>query len=353
MMKQQRQKAIRGINGLGIGKSHVWVLLWMLLLSWSTAYAQGGRQLYSQVTRDANPELALHLNVDGQKTESVAGQIIEVPHEADVELLVELTYTGDEELVSRVEAKSPKLTNAAIAEGAPATLGLAQANLKADGSRTVVAWLIPIATDGSGLSEAGAVSASLSFKGFEDRAAYSVESLGIKWEKQSKPFPWGLVLQWLIGIIIVGVVGFFGGRFVLDKVQEFQAQREESPEFTSDDPSPFEQAHAELASCDMKAQTGDIEGFVAKFRPILYNFAAATEGPGVLTLNAEELARHFESVGYNPRVGALLVDCLKICERYEATGQEPRQTICVQMVQELREAAVACTKKSPRGIKNS
>ena len=54
----------------------------------------------------------------------------------------------------------------------------------------------------------------------------------------------------------------------------------------------------------------------------------------------------------NPRIAAVLVDCLKICERYDTTGQEPSVETCCEMVREMRDAAVACTKRPPRGIRS-
>lgn len=268
-------------------------------------------------------------------------------------LVAELSWQGGEELVHDITLEPLRLSNAALGAGAPA-LTLPGAMLQAVDGRTVLRWSMPIVRQAAGAASLSSVQANVMFRGFEGRPAFRVEAPGVEWRWVDPPFPYLTILLWaVLGIGAVAGLGF-GTTLLMRRAREMSAQREAHPVFgDSNDPTPFEQAHAELASCDMKAQTGDFDGYFAKLRPIIYNFAAATEGPRVRGISSDELARHLASVDYNAKVAALLVDCLKVCEHYEATQQEPTEEMCVALVRDLRAAAIACIRRSPRGHKNA
>jgi len=316
------------------------------------AAAQGS---LSSVASEADVRLTLDFELDGALMAAEGAGPTVMPGQR-LTLIASLSWKGADDLIVNATLAPLKLTNSKVEAGA--TVGerrMADATLKQENGRMNLRWRVPVEREQDGAAQVGRLEANVVFKGFEDRPAYPVDPPNsASWTWGGKPFPIVQVLLWVFGIGVGGSVLYLAGRWVVSQAGK-ASTREESqlPEHNEEGLSatPFEQAHSELASCDMKAQVGDIEGYFAKLRPILYSFVAATEGPGVRNLSSEDLARHLASVDYNPRVAALLIEALEYCERYDATRQDPPEETCVALVRELRLAALHCMKRPPRGAK--
>jgi hypothetical protein len=308
----------------------------------TAAAATAQKPSLSRADRDAAVRSQIRFESEGNKVE--APLRVGKP----LELVVEFSWAGKPATMELAELRIGNLSGGEFSDGqslSPRRAAMGAAKAASEPGRWAVEWRLPLKAPAPGKVEVQGASIVYWLSGFDKDLPLSVGGTSALIEAEPSQWLWK-TLKFLFFVALAAGLGFGGWRAWawLNQV----AVPWNNPFASSDDPTPFERVHAELATTEAKAQVEDFDAFFRKFEPLVRRFAAAlddSEEAGLM--GPDQIAELLESRGFDRKIGESLAAMLKTCEHWEETRRAPSIKACLAMTNQLRDYARHYARRPP------